>query len=598
MKKSWKKKIDSVVSPVTIKKRLFFIFSLVLLPLIATGIYLTHTIRAEIVQSKEKDVLIEMDRLKKNVEDNLNSVVLISDWIYQDTVLPEVVLKEYHSVQEVVEQYENYHFFEIALRYYKNISNIRFFVDNPTLLSNSNFLLTDEATKKKAWYQEAIETRGKVQWRTLIDPITQKEYLTLVRSVWNSENTFLGVLCLYVDDLLLEDITDSATVDNQLLLDKTTVFTQENSYFSENEKTIQRMFSEGKKEEGFSESEDKQTGAHFYQEPLQVNRSNLNTFMLVTMMNQEEILTEVNNVMMRSYFLMGGILFVVFLLIWIFTKIFNQRINLLSSAMEKVAKGDFTIAPEIKGSDEITQIYAQLYETMGSLSELLEERYAHEMQEKNWQLQQKESEFKLLASQINPHFLYNTLEMIRMKAVKNQDLEVAESVKILSKLLRRSLESNQSRMIYLEEELEFVRLYLRIQQIRFGEKVQFQILRDIQTTDYQVLPLIIQPIVENAFIHGIERQAKAGNLLIHVREEADTIYIDVMDNGIGIPGELLKTIQELLEKDTMGNRIGLNNVNQRIKRFYGENYGITIKSIEHKGTTVTIFFPKVKGELL
>ena len=137
-----------------------------------------------------------------------------------------------------------------------------------------------------------------------------------------------------------------------------------------------------------------------------------------------------------------------------------------------------------------------------SMQQLINEAYEAKIQSETFKLNQMEAEFKTLASQINPHFLYNTLETIRMKAYCNNDKETADLVKKLGKFMRRCLEVKDG-MVTLESELEFTKSYLELQSARFGDRVSYSIYCEVDT-NYKILPLIIQPIVENAFVHGIE----------------------------------------------------------------------------------------------
>jgi two-component system sensor histidine kinase YesM len=198
----------------------------------------------------------------------------------------------------------------------------------------------------------------------------------------------------------------------------------------------------------------------------------------------------------------------------------------------------------------------------------------------------------MLASQINPHFLYNTLETIRMKARCNGEIEIEELVKMLAKIMRRNIQVGD-KLVTLKSELELVEYYLKIQQYRFGERINYEI--DIRCNiEYQkIMPLIIQPVVENAFVHGLETKEGEGKIRIIV-EKKDHLVIQVIDDGIGMSQEKLEEIKENLNDFRKLNRsnIGLNNVNQRINLLYGAGYGLEVDSEENKGTKVTIVLPE------
>ena len=281
-----------------------------------------------------------------------------------------------------------------------------------------------------------------------------------------------------------------------------------------------------------------------------------------------------------------------FILTILFTSFFTRRIQLLRDEMHKVAMGDFNLNAELKGNDEINELYTDLKLMVDSMQKLINEAYEAKIQSEAFKLNQKEAEFKTLASQINPHFLYNTLETIRMKAYCNNDKETATLVKKLGKFMRRCLEVKDS-MVPLESELEFTKSYLELQSARFGDRVSYTIYCEVDV-NYIVLPLIIQPIVENAFVHGIESSKSNGVIKIKIYYKGDNVIIDVIDNGQGIPDDKMSELRWKLQvNDTSsGKSIGLTNVNKRIKMYHGEEYGLSISSELGKGTRMTLTLPR------
>ena len=225
----------------------------------------------------------------------------------------------------------------------------------------------------------------------------------------------------------------------------------------------------------------------------------------------------------------------------------------------------------------------------------MDEVVAEQVQKEKLNARQKEVEFKMLASQINPHFLYNTLETIRMKAIVNKQSEIAELTLMLAKIMRRNIQVGEQ-LVTLESELKLVEYYLKIQFYRFGDRIQSEIIVDDNVDkDCLIMPLIIQPLVENAFVHGLESMDMEGKLTIQVSCDSDML-ITVEDNGSGISKDKLLEIMNSLNDFEKLDRthIGISNVNQRIKLQYGENYGLTIASKEGEGTKITLKIPKVK----
>lgn len=278
-------------------------------------------------------------------------------------------------------------------------------------------------------------------------------------------------------------------------------------------------------------------------------------------------------------------------IIGLYSSSFSRKLNGFKVQMHKAAAGDFKLS-EIKGNDEIAELYKDLNTMINSLQHLITTIYEEQVQKEKLNSRQKEVEFKMLASQINPHFLYNTLETIRMKARCNGEKDIEELVKMLAKIMRRNIQAGDT-LVTLKSELELVEYYLKIQQYRFGERISFHINLFCKVEDLKIMPLIIQPIVENAFIHGLEEKEGEGEIAIDVKM-TDRLYIIIQDNGIGMSRETLEEIRNSLNDYSRLTRssIGLNNVNQRIKLLYGDEYGLVIESEKNTGTRVTIHLPR------
>lgn len=210
---------------------------------------------------------------------------------------------------------------------------------------------------------------------------------------------------------------------------------------------------------------------------------------------------------------------------------------------------------------------------------------------------QKDAEIKALQSQINPHFLYNTLSVIDSIATVKQEKEISSITQMLADIFRYSTNGNDVATI--DEEVGQLQRYLHIQKTRYGEDLRWQFIIDPNVRDCQIVKLLLQPLVENSVIHGIR---KAGTIKIMILPDGGHLSIAVQDNGAGMKEEELASLIERLEtssnrlqsKTGGGSHIGLANVCHRIKSFYGEAYGLTIVSSEGLGTKVTITIPIVR----
>jgi two-component system sensor histidine kinase YesM len=217
----------------------------------------------------------------------------------------------------------------------------------------------------------------------------------------------------------------------------------------------------------------------------------------------------------------------------------------------------------------------------------------------------RQAQFLALQNQINPHFLYNTLEGIRSEALLAGLDSVATMTEALSTFFRYTI-SNVENLVTLEQELENTKNYFFIQQFRFGSRIKLNIIFDDedmqQLLGYRIPKLTLQPIVENCIVHGLECKVGEGNLLISVEQSQSRLLITVRDDGVGMSGEMLDKIQkhlsrrsiEYVKREEHEGGIALVNVNNRIKLLFGEQYGLTVTSEIGVGTDVMIMLPKSK----
>lgn len=222
-----------------------------------------------------------------------------------------------------------------------------------------------------------------------------------------------------------------------------------------------------------------------------------------------------------------------------------------------------------------------------------------EEQVKQEQKQLRKAEFELLQAQINPHFLYNTLDAIVWSAEAGNNKQVVKMVGSLSDFFRTSLNKGKE-IVTIKEELQHVRSYLEIQQIRYQDILSYDIDVDEAIYDYRIPKISIQPLVENALYHGIKNRRGGGTIRITGTEEKDSILITVLDDGAGMTPERLKEVRIGLVYGSSDTNViyGLYNVNQRIMLNFGEEYGVGIDSAPETGTAVTIRLPKILTEIV
>jgi two-component system sensor histidine kinase YesM len=279
---------------------------------------------------------------------------------------------------------------------------------------------------------------------------------------------------------------------------------------------------------------------------------------------------------------------VAFVLTYIFSYSITKRISQLIKQMKKVETGNFDVRILGYGNDEIGQLQKNFNYLLTKIAMLLDEKYKMGKDLKN-------TELKALQSQINPHFLYNTLDLINWKSLNKNVPEISRMVQSLAKFYKLSL-SNGDEIVTLSNEIEHVCSYMQIQNERLGNRVALIIEIDKSLYRYKVPKIILQPIVENAIFHGIvEKEEGTGVIRISGKLEENILVLVVDDNGVGIPQNRLDHILNQVP-DSNGHGYGIKNIQLRIKLHYGDAYGLTYKSKLGVGTRVEIRIPAELGD--
>ncbi len=251
-----------------------------------------------------------------------------------------------------------------------------------------------------------------------------------------------------------------------------------------------------------------------------------------------------------------------------------------------VAQGDFTSDPSIESNDEIGTIGRQINQMSSQINTLMETRIQGEKEK-------KDLEIKMLQAQINPHFLYNTLDSIKWIATMQRNSGIVQMVTSLSSLLK-NMAKGFNEKVTLTQELDFLRDYVVIEKVRYLELFDLQIQVDEPALyDAKIIKLTLQPLVENAIFNGIEPSGRPGLIEIRAWAEEDVLKVSVTDNGIGMAQEQVErllTDTSRVTKSTMSG-IGLPNVDRRFKLVYGEEYGLTIESQLDCFTRITVALP-------
>lgn len=271
-------------------------------------------------------------------------------------------------------------------------------------------------------------------------------------------------------------------------------------------------------------------------------------------------------------------------------KIIFSRLNQIVKVMNIVAKGNFDIRIPVNHKDEVGQIASSFNVLIEKINSLINDVIKKETA-------QKDAQLTALQYQINPHFIYNTIDIFRMKLELEGNYKMADSITYFGKMLRYNI-NRDSQYATIKEEVEYIEKYIHLQKLRYEEKLKFEVNVPVEFENIRIIRFMLQPIVENSIKHGIKETEKELIIRIKFEKKNDSLEMQVIDNGNGMNSEELDILNEQLKsskalerKSFTDKNIGLENINSRIKLFYGEQYYIRIESIESHYTKAIINIP-------
>jgi two-component system sensor histidine kinase YesM len=470
---------------------------------------------------------------------------------------------------------------------YTEISNITLYVNNPSLISSGKFQHITPEIEETSWYQAAINSSGEVIW---VYSTSENSYtnIQLVRYISTPFSNNDAVLVIGISNNYLRSMFANIRLHTIISLNNSEVVYSD--YAHEIGTALPFKLSDDLWNGDVYSTSYNGSGVLAYDSSLNALYSN-DKFQIITI---SENLKEVRKtILIFVFILLIAILFPLFLIIF-FTDLYSRRVNTVREEMHKVAQGDLNITHSITGTDELGELFNDMNSTIAAIQALNEEIFNEKLMKKDLENQQQKIQFELLSNQINPHFLFNTLESIRMQAAINGQTELTIIIMELGKLLRFSLE-HKDKLVPLSHEIEYLHAYFEIQHFRFKDRINYElhISPKLDLNKILVLPLILQPIVENAFTHGLSSKKDGGYIDINILTRENNLLITIHDNGVGMTTQKFNELNQKLNQEaySLSNSIGICNVHNRIRLFYGVQYGISLFSELTVGTTVTIKLP-------
>lgn len=581
-------------SKVKVRKQLFFIyFSTLLIPVFFLCLFLLFNARHLIYTHYESVASSDNLRVKSIMFDVTTNFYKIADDISYDKQLYKLLQTSYENAGEFRAAYDKYTRITSLISNDTSIDSLYIYTTNDTLTDYNNIRYATPKVRKTEWYKTAERKPG-IFWKTAkrTDKYNNDYWeLTLYRRIPIASGKGNAVLAITMSNNYLKNRIENNDLSTILMLNEEPVFY-----------STSRDLSGKYPDLSFDRTSRyyKYTGKIKYQKKDTMSAvSTLKPYM------SEDILYIVSlNFQAMPYLrsltetyiiIIASVILIPFIILFVYTRYFSARVEILRGAMHKASNGDYNIIDSFHGDDEISETFSDLKIMIRKIQEKEAAIYVSQLTEQKVINRQQEMEFKMLASQINPHFLYNTLESIRMMAFTSGNKEVATAIKLLGKSMRYVLENTGTSSTTLKKELDYIEIYLAIQKLRFIDRIHYtlKVQEGFDLDKYQILPLLLQPIVENAFVHGLKDMEEMGEITIEIQEkEKEFLLINISDNGIGMAEEELEELNyNIYNRKNEAANIGFYNINQRIKLCYGASYGMEIHSKKNEGTLVSLKLP-------
>lgn len=576
-----------MINNYSIKTKLFSIFFFaVLIPMLTSNLIIYNNISNNIIKEQKDEMKAIIQRVVLNLDRVMQDSISVSNQLYRSRVVDDFISMQY---EDPIEFYEGYMYMldNNFLRYYYNSQNeysITIYTDNETISNSSDMVKLTSKIKRNKWYKDFINSNKKVNISSSYNEDGDIG-ISLVKKLdyFSYDNEKILKIDMNYNSILKEIISEynNFGVDIYICNDK-------HILFSNNELNSNKL-----KVSTIDEIIPKDI---LLEQEYEINGYNGICNIIVTA--EKDIYNKIfnnNKIKLIIICLLILNLLIPTIVILMVSYSITNRLSLLTLHLKKVKNGEFDTIDNNVGKDEIGSVMDNFNLMVVKIEDLIDVILKKDIEQKELELAKNRAELKALQSQINPHFMFNTLESIRMRSLIKGEEETAFIIENLAKLLRQTINWGEDN-IKISDEIGFVNNYLAIQKYRFGDRLDFNVNILPICNNIRIPKLSILTFVENSCIHGMEGVAYNVQIGIDIIIEDDYLYICIADNGKGISVEKLNEIQHKINNCSFelingGRGLGLLNVYMRLQRYSNNTMKFNIESNESYGTTIKIQLP-------
>lgn len=558
------------------KLLLMYILS-VFIPIVVTNVVFYNVTTANIRSQKTSDAAAALDNLKNELRVMIDQAVELSYSLYADPIFNKTITRQFASQVEYIETYNSYLMGTLADRHVQGVRWYQVYTDNPTVLASGYIDKLNETIRGTDWYRQFRASTASYP-----SFIYSGQTFSLIQQLNNYHTG--GIEQLMKIDLNTEQLRqkfmNSAFNGKVYLVNPEGTIRFGNSP-EEGWQTKKVQFADIALPRSFQLFESSYTGINY-----------LEGWTLQGVMDEELVLNEVRK--SRSFVIwLACINFVLpTIIIAAMSRSLHVRLVRILRHMKKVKSQNFETIPYEDARDEIGQLTMEFNRMTETIHNLINEVYVADIQKKDLELKRQQAQLHALHSQINPHFLFNTLESVRMRSLIKGEKETARIIHNMAQIFRKSISWSQNE-VKVSEELELIRSFLEIQKYRFGDKLEYHIVADPAALERRIPKMVILPFIENASIHGIESSPDKGLITISVTMKGERLIFRLDDNGLGMSEEKLEELRSYLVQDAdIGEKVGMKNAYYRLKLSYHSRFDFSITSREYEGTRIVIELPQ------
>lgn len=575
-------------------------FLLIFIPIIVLTVFAAYRSTAIIQEQSMEIARLYLQQTENEIESELYKIATVSSSVAQTAEVHEVLEKQNTGIsfsEEYDDMNELYKTIE-STRALQNLYQIRLFISDSFTHSRSNYITYPlSSVSDTDWYHQLVE---QYQTQTLLPPsifqppLSEPQEVLSVVTLIRSRKNITRILGVVSVDVLKSDLIDILQRNNYaeqsaayLVDENLNIVCGANSTFPVSEADLAAQLQQMRDTFGASSGVSTAGNAVYG-----LSAPIFDGWRIFTVASMGNLLSPVSDLRDQMILLTVIISIIAFCLSYLYARYSTRRIKTLAEQVRRVENGDLSVSCIVDSEDEIGELQNSFNFMVRRISLLVDERY-------NLGKNLKDMELRALQAQINPHFLYNTLDMIAWKAMASGNQETVDIVVKLARFYRLSL-SNGSDFLPLSDEVEHVRLFVELTNLCRSRNVQLITEVAPNIADYPIMKLILQPIVENSLFHGLyELSDREGVIRLTAEQIGSYVQIQIADNGVGIEKSKLAELLAKKERPVVNTKrggYGIGNILERLRIYYDDRFTFQIESAILTGTTVTIRIPYSRND--